>query len=130
LKKLRSLFFRNKKIVSSKKELEVLNQKQKDNIVKIEEITKLYNAKSSSVNSFEEYVESLSIQSLKDLSDVSNNKKNDYNLSTLALRAKLKNEHELTLNEMAKTAMDIYFGSIDLLLAKIECVQEKIIKND
>lgn len=124
-KKVRSLFFRNKAIVSEKKRLKALEVKRKELINNIKDIIDTFNFKSLDIPRTSEWLERFPLKSLVELYD-SLSQKNDLKLSSLQMRSRLQKEHNLFAEQTVNTDKEIYLSNIDLLLAKINCVQSKL----
>jgi IS30 family transposase len=124
-KKARSLFFRDKTIVSQKKKLKALEKKRKTLIKDIKDVVETYHNKSLDIQRTSGWLERLPLQSLQDLYKFLAGK-HDYGLTTLELRNRLRDEHNEKVTETAKVDKEIYLSQIDLLMAKIECFQSKL----
>ncbi|KKN67642.1 hypothetical protein LCGC14_0459010 [marine sediment metagenome] len=122
-KKVRSLFFRNKDIVSEKKKLKVLKSRRRQIIDNIKEVVDAYNNESLDIHRTCTWLEQLPLESLRDLYHLLTD---DYGLSTLELRARLLSEHNKGVVETVSVDKEIYLSQIDLLLAEIGCIQSKL----
>ena len=110
-------------------EQEKLKELQKDRKViesKIKTIIDTYNSKSANDKDAERFLDRLPLESLKELQEFLSGKKKDSNLEILRLRAKLRKERNIKLEELNKLDEKISESQIDLLLAKIDCVMNKI----
>lgn len=124
-KKARSLFFRDKTIVSEKKKLKALELKRKELINNIKNIIDTFQFKDLDIQHCSDWLECFPLQSLKELHQ-SLSQENDCSLNALQMRSRLKKEHDSSVEETIKTEREIYISNIDLLLAKIDCVQNKL----
>ena len=124
-KKVRSLFFRDKAVVSEKKKLNKLKKQRKLLIENIKEIIATYNNKSLDIQHSSEWLERFPIQSLQDLYQFLAGTK-ESSISILKLRSKLRNEHNKKVEDTFDIDKEICICRVDLLLAKINCVQSKL----
>lgn len=123
-KKARPLFFRNKEVVAQKKKLAELKRKYRLLIKEINTLVDVYHE-----NEFEdsdEWLSKLPIQSLSDLYKFLSGKKDDYSLSKMDLRSRLRKEHALKIEEFIALEREIHINEIDIVLSKIKCVKSKL----
>jgi hypothetical protein len=127
--KTRSLFFRDEGVVSEKKKLAALKRQRSFLIKEIREIIEAYNDKYLNMDDTSEWLNKLPLQSLEDLYQFLSGSKDDYSLTVLELRSRLRKDHSEKVEETMKLEKKIYISQIDLLLAKIGCIQSKLDKN-
>ncbi len=126
-KKVKSLFFRNKGVVAEKKKLLELKKRKISLIKEIREIVEIFNGKSLDKNDAKEWLNKLPLSVLPDLYRSTND---DCGLTGFDLYFRLKSEHGERIDESIKLDREIYANEIDLLLAKIDCIQSKLEEED
>lgn len=118
--------FDSKKVSDQQEKLKELQKERKIIELKIKSIIDTYNSKSANDKDAERFLDRLPLESLKELQEFLSGKKKDSNLGILRLRAKLRKERNLKIEELSKLDEKISESQIDLLLAKIDCVMDKI----
>lgn len=118
--------FDSAQVISEQVRLKELQKDRKAIESKIKTIIDAYNSKSANDKDAERFLDRLPLESLKELQEFLSGKKKDSNLEILKLRAKLRKERNIKLEELNKLDEKISESQIDLLLAKIDCVMNKI----
>lgn len=118
--------FDSQQVVSEQEKLKELQKDRKVIESKIKNIIDTYNSKSANDKDAERFLDRLPLESLKELQEFLSGKKKDSNLDILKLRAKLRKERNIKIEELNKLDEKISESQIDLLLAKIDCVMNKI----
>ena len=118
--------FDSVQVASEQEKLKELQKDRKAIESKIKNIIDTYNSKSANDKDAERFLDRLPLESLKELQEFLSGKKKDSNLDILKLRAKLRKERNIKIEELNKLDEKISESQIDLLLAKIDCVMNKI----
>lgn len=116
-KKARSFFFRKKDVVAQKKSLHELNKERRTIEGKLKDLAELYSLP-------EEWIERLPANILKDVPVASH--REDEGINLFEMRAKIRDEHKEHLESLAKVQSNISVNQIELLLAKIKCVEDNL----
>ncbi len=127
-KKVRSLFFRNKDVVAEKKKLVELKKQKRGTISNIDDIVETYNDKCLILLLDEHWLERLPLDSIREFNRFLSGDKHDFGLPALKIQSDLRKAHEEQVDLLLKVDRDIMIGKIDIILAKIDCIQDKLSK--
>lgn len=126
VKKPKVNLFDSKEVSSEQEKLKELQKNRREIELKIKDIIDTYNSKSANDRDAERFLDRLPLESLKELQEFVSGKKKDSNLENLKVRAKLRKERTQKIEELNSIDKKISESQIDLLLAKIDHVINKI----
>jgi len=123
-KKAKPYFFRNKEVVTQKKRLVELKRQYRLLMHDINDLVDVYNE--NEIDESSDWIDNLPLQSLSDIYKFLSGEKDDYSLSKIDLRSRLRKEHAEKVEEFVKLESDIYINEIDIILSKIKCIKLKL----
>ena len=127
-KKPRVLWFRNKEVVSHKKELKLLRQELASDESRLDKLYDEYYKCVTQLNSHD-WSEKLSLESVKEFYEYMAGKKKSFALQAISSAAGLRKSQDELNNKLDILEFKIKENEIDILLSKVKCIQEKIDKD-